>query len=138
MSLACTRRSAKANVLATLRSTVEGAGAVQPGCAPSTTTICGIFTAYSVTQRVPHGIVFNPHGKITGLWFTNRTTDDTSSIANFLPSTGNAKQYRTPTTGSEPGSINYAADYSLWFTESRANKVATIGSARGPESISPK
>ena len=117
-------------VLATLRSTVEGAGAVQPGCAPSTTTICGIFTAYSVTQRVPHGIVFNPHGKITGLWFTNRTTDDTSGIANFLPSTGKAKQYRTATTGSEPGSINYAADYSLWFTESRANKVATIGSAR--------
>ncbi len=117
-------------VLATLRSTVEGAGAVQPGCAPSTTTICGIFTAYSVTQRVPHGIVFNPHGKITGLWFTNRTTDDTSGIVNFLPKTGEAQQYRSPATGSEPGSINYAPDYSLWFTESRANKVATIGSAR--------
>lgn len=116
--------------LATLRSTVEEAGAVQPGCTPSTTTICGIFTAYPVAQRVPHGIVFNPHGRITGLWFTNRTTNDTSGIVNFLPKTGRAKQYRTATTGSEPGSINYAPDYSLWFTESRANQVATIGSAR--------
>jgi virginiamycin B lyase len=116
--------------LATLRSTAEGAAAVQPGCTPSTTTICGIFTAYPVAQRVPHGIVFNPHGKITGLWFTNRTTDDTSGIVNFLPRAGKAKQYRTAATGSEPGSINYAPDYSLWFTESGANKVATIGSAR--------
>jgi virginiamycin B lyase len=116
--------------LATLRSTVEDAGAMQPRCTPSTTTICGIFTAYPVAQRVPHGIVFNPHGKITGLWFTNRTTDTTSGIVNFLPATGKAKQYRTATTGSEPGSINYAPDYSLWFTQSRANKVGTIGRAR--------
>jgi streptogramin lyase len=116
--------------LATLCSTVEDAGAVQPGCAPSTTTMCGIFTAYRVAQRVPHGIVFNPHGKITGLWYTNRTSDDTSGIVNFLPRTGRGKQYRTATTGSEPGSINYAPDYSLWFTESTANKVATIGSTR--------
>jgi hypothetical protein len=32
---------------------------------------------------------------------------------NFLPATGNAKQYRTAITGSEPGSINYAPDYSF-------------------------
>jgi len=116
--------------LAMLRSMVGDAGAVQSSCTPSTTTICGIFTAYPVAQHVPHGIVFNPRGKITGLWFTNRTTDDTSGVVNFLPRTGRAKQYRTATTGSEPGSINYAPDYSLWFTESTANKVATIGSAR--------
>ena len=109
---------------------VENAGAVSPGCTPSATTICGTFTAYPVAERVPHGIVFNPHGNITGLWFTNRTTDGTSGIVNFLTTTGRANQYRTPTTGSEPGSINYAPDYSLWFTESGANKVATISSPR--------
>ncbi|HEY3675124.1 MAG TPA: hypothetical protein VGK84_03965, partial [Candidatus Tumulicola sp.] len=34
------------------------------------------------------------------------------------------------TSGSEPGSINYAPNYSLWFTESRANKIGTIGPSR--------
>jgi|HubBroStandDraft_5_1064220.scaffolds.fasta_scaffold00090_10 virginiamycin B lyase len=116
--------------LAICSSTIESNGAVPPVCSPSTKTICGTFTAYRVAERIPHGIVFNPSGKIMGLWFTNRTTDDTSGIANFLPGSGGTKRYRTPAVGSEPGSVNYAPDYSLWFTESRANKVATIGSAR--------
>ena len=116
--------------LATFSSTVENAGAMSPGCSPSTTKICGTFTAYPVALGAPHGIVFNPRGKITGLWFTNRTTDDTSGIVNFLPATGKVKQYPTSTSGSEPGSINYAPDYSLWFTESKANKVGTIGATR--------
>jgi virginiamycin B lyase len=115
--------------LATLSSTVEDAGAA-PGCIPSTGKICGTFTVYPVAEEIPHGIVFNPHGKITGLWYTNRTTDATSGVVKFLPATGNAMQYPTSTSGSEPGSINYAPDYSLWFTESRANKVGTIGPAR--------
>jgi virginiamycin B lyase len=106
-------------------------GAVQPppSCTPSPGTICGIFTAYKLPGKMPHGFNFDPSGKLMGLWFTNRTTDATSGIVNFIPA-GGSKLYRTPTAGSEPGSINYAPDYSLWFTESNANRVATMGPAR--------
>lgn len=115
--------------LALLSAPVECIGAVPASCAPSPGTICGIFTAYQVPEKMPHGFNFNPSGKLLGLWFTNRTTDATSGIVNFIPA-GGSKLYPTPTAGSEPGSINYAPDYSLWFTESRANKIATIGPAR--------
>jgi virginiamycin B lyase len=78
---------------------------------------------------MPHGFNFIPRGALVGLWFTNRTTGKTSGVVNFIP-TGKSKLYPTPAAGSEPGSLNYAPNYSLWFTESRANKVATMGPSR--------
>src|SRR5690349_11324434 len=92
----------------------------------SSTTI----RAFPVNAAHPHGIVYNPAGPLQGLWFDNRTTDDTSSVVEFDTSNGSGKTYLTPTPGSQPGSINIAADHSIWFTESAANKVATVTLAR--------
>jgi len=86
--------------------------------------------AFPVTAAHPHGIVYNPAGPLQGLWFDNRTTDATSSVVEFDTSNGSQKAYLTPTPGSQPGSINIAADHSIWFTESAANKVATVTLAR--------
>src|SRR5580692_9778913 len=86
--------------------------------------------AFPVKAAHPHGIVYDPAGPLQGLWFGNRTTDDTSSVVEFDTSDGSQKTYLTPTPGSQPGSINVAADHSIWFTESAANKVATVTLAR--------
>src|ERR1700729_361355 len=86
--------------------------------------------AFPVKASHPHGIVYNPAGPLQGLWFDNRTTDDTSSVVEFDTSNGSQKTYLTPTRGSQPGSINIASDHSIWFTESAANKVATMTLAR--------
>ena len=85
---------------------------------------------FPVKAAHPHGIVYDPAGPLQGLWFDNRTTDDTSSVVEFDTSNGSEKTYLTPTAGSQPGSINIAADHSIWFTESAANKVATVTLAR--------
>ena len=81
---------------------------------------------FPVKAAHPHGIVYNPAGPLQGVWFDNRTTDDTSSVVEFDTGNGSERNYLTPTPGSQPGSINIAADHSLWFTESGANKVATV------------
>src|ERR1700729_2616241 len=86
--------------------------------------------AFPVKASHPHGIVYNPAGPLQGLWFDNRTTDDTSSVVEFDTSNGSQKTYLTPTRGSQPGSINIASDHSIWFTESAGNKVATVTLAR--------
>lgn len=86
--------------------------------------------AFPVKASHPHGIVYDPAGRLQGLWFDNRTTDDTSSVVEFDTSNGTEKTYLTPTPGSQPGSINIAADHSIWFTESAANNVATVTPAR--------
>ena len=85
---------------------------------------------FPVKAAHPHGIVYDPAGPLKGLWFDDRTTDDTSSVVEFNTSNGSEKTYLTPTAGSQPGSINIAADHSIWFTESAANKVATVTLAR--------
>ena len=85
---------------------------------------------FPVKAAHPHGIVYDPAGPLKGLWFDDRTTDDTSSVIEFNTSNGSEKTYLTPTAGSQPGSINIAADHSIWFTESAANKVATVTLAR--------
>jgi virginiamycin B lyase len=90
--------------------------------ASSSTTI----KAFPVSAEHPHGIVYDPAGPLQGLWFDNRTTDDTSSVVEFVTTDGSEKSYLTPTAGSQPGSINIAADHSIWFTESAANKIGTI------------
>lgn len=86
--------------------------------------------SFPVKASDPHGIVYNPAGPLRGLWFDNRTTDATSSVVEFDTSNGSEKTYLTPTPASQPGSINIAADHSIWFTESAANKVATVTLAR--------
>jgi virginiamycin B lyase len=88
---------------------------------PSTT-----IKAFPVSAEHPHGIVYDPAGPLQGLWFDNRTTDATSSVIEFDTTKGSQKTYLTPTTGSRPGSINIAADHSIWFTESAANKIGTV------------
>jgi virginiamycin B lyase len=90
--------------------------------ASSSTTI----KAFPVSAEHPHGIVYDPAGPLQGLWFDNRTTDDTSSVVEFDTTDESEKSYLTPTAGSQPGSINIAADHSIWFTESAANKIGTI------------
>ncbi len=85
---------------------------------------------FPVKAAHPHGIVYNPAGPLQGLWFDNRTTDDTASVVEFDTSNGSEKSYLTPTAASQPGSINVAADRSIWFTESAANNVATVTLAR--------
>ncbi|HEY1429947.1 MAG TPA: hypothetical protein VGF18_10260, partial [Candidatus Tumulicola sp.] len=94
------------------------------------TTSSSTIRAYPVRATHPHGIVFNPAGPLRGLWFDNRTTDDTSSVIEFDTTNGTEKTYLTPTRGSQPGSINVAADHSIWFTESAANKIGTVTLAR--------
>ena len=88
--------------------------------------ICGTIKAFPVKEAHPHGIVYNSEGPLKGLWFDNATTDDTSSVVEFDTRTGTERRYLTPTQGSQPGSINIAADRSIWFTESVANKLAVV------------
>lgn len=88
-------------------------------------TPCATFAAFPVQETHPHGIVYNPEGPLKGIWFDNRTTDGTSGVVAFA-TTGTQQRYLTPTPGSEPGSINIAADHTIWFTESAANKLAQI------------
>jgi len=92
--------------------------------------ICGTIRAFPVQEAHPHGIVYNPEGPLKGLWFDNATTDNTSGVVEFDTRTGATKRYLTPTPGSQPGSINIAADHTIWFTESVANKLAKITFAR--------
>jgi len=89
--------------------------------------------AFPVKAGHPHGIVYDPAGPLQGLWFDNRTTDDTSSVVEFDTSNGSEKTYPAPTRGSQPGSINIAANHSIWFTESAANKIATVTLTRNIE-----
>jgi virginiamycin B lyase len=51
-------------------------------------------------------------------------------VVEFDTSDGSQRTYVTTTRGSQPGSINVAANHSIWFTESAANKVATVTLAR--------
>ncbi|HEU0275048.1 MAG TPA: PQQ-binding-like beta-propeller repeat protein [Candidatus Udaeobacter sp.] len=88
--------------------------------------ICGMIKAFPVKEPHPHGIVYNPEGPLKGLWFDNATTDDTASVVEFDTHTGTERTHLTPTQGSQPGSINIAADHSIWFTESVANKLAMV------------
>jgi virginiamycin B lyase len=88
--------------------------------------ICGTIKAFPVKEAHPHGIVYNSEGPLKGLWFDNATTDDTSSVVEFDTRTGTERSHLTPTQGSQPGSINIAADRSIWFTESVANKLAVV------------
>lgn len=94
-----------------------------------TGTLCATFTAFPVRESHPHGIVYNPQGPLRGIWYDNRTTDATSGVVAFGTS-GTQQRYLTPTPGSQPGSINIAADRTIWFTESAANKLAQITLAR--------
>ena len=105
-------------------------GIASSNCGPSSKAPCGTFGAFSVDDASPHGIVYNPNGTLRGLWYTNATTKDTSGVVRFILDFGKTKQYRTPTRGAKPGSINFAPDSSLWFTETAANKMATIGASR--------
>jgi virginiamycin B lyase len=91
------------------------------GASPFTT-----IRTFPVRAAHPHGIVYDPAGPLRGLWFDNRTTDDTSSVVEFDPADGSERSMLTPTPGSQPGSINVAGDHSIWFTESAANKIATV------------
>jgi virginiamycin B lyase len=103
------------------------AGAETPAaCTPTPATICGTFVAVPVREEAPFGIVYNPSGALAGLWFTNATRTSTSAVVSFLPNAQKTIRYRTPASGSHPGSINYAPDGDLWFTETHAGKIATI------------
>ena len=102
-----------------------------PACGPSTGQFCGAFKAFAVTDTAaPHGIVYNPSGALQGLWYDNATTDVSSGVLQFLLPAGENKAYKTPTSGAMPASINIASDFSIWFTETVANKVATINASR--------
>lgn len=98
-------------------------------CESQAAASCATFTAFPVKETHPHGIVYNPEGPLQGIWFDNRTTDRTSGVTEF-GTDGTQQRYRTPTSGSQPGSINIAADHTIWFTESAANKLAHITLAR--------
>lgn len=89
------------------------------------TTTRATFASFPVNESHPHGIVYNPEGPLKGLWFDNRATDATSGVIEF-DQAGRERRYLTPTPGSQPGSINIAADHTIWFTESGANKLAKV------------
>src|SRR5690348_16106560 len=90
----------------------SGAPAVPTACGPEMKAICGMIEAFPLKEAHPHGIVYNPEGPLMGLWFDNATTDDTSSVVEFDTHTGTGRSHLTPTRGSQPGSINIAADHS--------------------------
>ena len=100
-----------------------------PGCTPSAKTMCGTFTAFPVDDAAPYGIVYAPSGALKGLWYTNATIDKSSSVVAFMTGSGTTTAYATPTVGAKPGSINVASDSTLWFTETRADAIATIGAS---------
>src|ERR1700678_1911589 len=102
--------------------------AIWSGCvfALAAASSSSMIKAFPVGAEHPHGIVYDPAGPLRGLWFDNRTTDDTSSVVEFDTTDGSEKTYLTPPAGSQPGSINIAADHSIWFTESAANKIGTV------------
>jgi virginiamycin B lyase len=104
----------------------SGTSTTPAACTPSPATICGNFTAVPVKDAAPYGIVYNPSGALTGLWFTNATLTSASAVVSFLPGTNTTIAYGTPTSGSDPGSINIAPDATLWFTETQSSKIATI------------
>lgn len=113
-------------VFALATAIASGDSGLAPGvCGSKIGTLCATFTAFPVSQKHPHGIVYNPEGPLKGIWFDNRTTDGNSGVVAFDPS-GTQQQYLTPTPGSQPGSINIAADHTIWLTESAANKLAKI------------
>ena len=107
----------------------NGVSVTPAACGVATGTFCGTFTAFPVSDAAPHGIVYNPSGTLSGLWYTNATLDPTSGVVAFLDP-GPSQRYLTPTPGARPGSINIAPDSSLWFTETATGKIATIGAAR--------
>src|SRR5215469_5783365 len=52
-----------------------------------------LFRTFPVKESHPHGIVYDPAGPLQGLWFNNRTTDNTSSVVEFDTSNGSEKSY---------------------------------------------
>jgi virginiamycin B lyase len=94
-------------------------------------TASGKYTSYPVPQASPHGIVYHGEGPLKGIWFTNSTRDAKSGAVEFSHKTGKTTLHATPTAGAINGSINfYPGKDSLWFTETRANKIARIAPSR--------
>lgn len=94
-------------------------------------TMAGNFTSYAVSQASPHGIVYFNAGPLKGVWFTNSTSDAKSGVVEFFPKTGKNIFHATPTAGAVNGSINFfPGKEPLWFTETKANKIARIDSSK--------
>ena len=109
----------------------SGGTGIAPACGPSTGTFCGTFSAIAVGDAVPHGIVYNPSGPLQGLWYDNATTDTTYGVTQFLLGKSGTSSYPTshPPAQSRPPSI-LRLDFSIWFTETNAGQVVTIGGSR--------
>lgn len=91
----------------------------------------GKFTSYPVANATPHGIVYHNAGPLKGIWFTNSTLDAKSGAVEFSRKIGKTTLHATPTAGAMTGSINfYPGKDSLWFTETKANKIARIDSSK--------
>lgn len=87
----------------------------------------GKFTSYPVAQASPHGIVYFHAGPLKGIWFTNSTLDAKSGAVEFSRKIGKTSFHATPTAAAVAGSINFfPGKDSLWFTETKANKIARI------------
>ncbi|MDZ4838353.1 MAG: hypothetical protein SGJ27_31610 [Candidatus Melainabacteria bacterium] len=100
----------------------------QPACAG---TPSGKFASYPVPQASPHGIVYFNAGPLKGVWFTNSTLDAKSGVVEFSRKIGKTTFHATPTAAALAGSINFfPGKDSLWFTETKANKIARIDSSK--------
>lgn len=91
----------------------------------------GKFTSFPVPRASPHGIVYHGAGPLKGIWFTNSTLDSTSGAVEFSNKSGKTITHITPTGAAKAGSINFfPGKDDLWFTETRANKIARIDGSR--------
>lgn len=91
----------------------------------------GKFISFPVPYSSPHGIVYTNAGKLKGVWFTNSTQDATSGAVEFSRKVGKTTFHATPTKAAVAGSINFfPGQDALWFTETKANKIARIDSSR--------
>jgi virginiamycin B lyase len=112
--------------------TLAGLGAIVLTCFAQTEPAyagmpSGKFTSYPVPHASPHGIVYFNAGPLKGVWFTNSTLDATSGAVEFSRKIGKITFHVTPTAAALAGSINFfPGKDSLWFTETKANKIARI------------